>query len=59
MQQYWAEEYERLMAEGLEYSAYMQSLVNDRDYVLTDIRVLNRLLEEKNIQLKRIESQLL
>lgn len=59
MQQYWAEEYERLVAEGLEYSAYMQSLVNDRDYLLTDIKVLNRLLEEKYIQLKRIESQLL
>lgn len=59
MQQYWAEEYERLVAEGLEYSAYMQSLVNDRDYLLTDIRVLNRILEEKHIQLKRIESQLL
>lgn len=59
MQQYWAEEYERLVADGLEYSAYMQSLVNDRDYLLTDIRVLNRILEEKHIQLKRIESQLL
>lgn len=59
MQQYWAEEYERMVAEGEEYSYYMQSLVNDRDDVLTDIKVLNRLLEEKNIQLKRIESQLL
>lgn len=59
MQQYWAEEYTKLYAESMEYSVYMQSLVNDRDDLLTDIKVLNRLLEEKHIQLKRIESQLL
>lgn len=59
MQQYWAEEYTKLYAESMEYSVYMQSLVNDRDNIITDIKVLQRLLEEKYIQLKRIESQLL
>lgn len=59
MQQYWAEEYAKLYAESMEYSVYMQSLVNDRDNIITDIKVLQRLLEEKYIQLKRIESQLL
>lgn len=59
MQQDWAKEYVERVEEAEQYSAYMKNLAKQQEEIITDIRVLQRLLEDKYIQLKKVESYLL
>lgn len=59
MQQYWAEEFQKMWAETEEYSCYMNTLAKEQEAVKNEILVLENLVRDKYIQLKKIESQLL